>query len=436
MSLSKGNKMKEYYRELIIDFAERDLSAIKPRELLLPDEPGRIITVIGARRVGKTYLFLHHINKLRNKIHPSKLLYVNFENDKLFPFTLEKAQQLIETYYEIYPSHKSEKVYFFFDEIQNIPEWHLFIRRLYDTENCFLFLTGSSSRLLSKEIATSLRGRTITFELFPLSFREYIQWHGFKIAENYSSKQKAELINSFHRYIGSSSLPELFNESDITIQQAVLHEYVNMVVYKDLIERHGLTQHTLIKLFIRFLTINISNLISINKLFNDFKSQGLQLSKNSLYDFLIYLEDSYIFYNTSVYSQNLREQQRNPKKIYTVDIGLKILMDYQADKGRLLENLIFLQLRRKYQEIFYLKGNQEVDFCYYSAGVLQLVNVAFSISEKDTYEREVNGLIEAMKRLSIFESTLIIGDGNRLNLSLNTCQINIVPAWQWLIENF
>ena len=425
--------MKEYFRELIIDFAERDLSGIKPRELSLPDDPKRIITVIGARRAGKTYLFLDHIRKLRSNIQASKLLYVNFENDKLFPFTLEKAQQLIETYYEVYPSHKSEKVYFFFDEIQNIPEWHLFIRRLYDTENCYLFLTGSSSRLLSKEIATSLRGRTITFELFPLSFREYIQWLGFKVLKNYSSKQKAELINAFHRYIGSSALPELINESDVTIQQAVLHEYVNMVVYKDLIERHGLTQHTLIKLFIRFLTVNISNLISINKLFNDFKSQGLQLSKNSLYEFLIYLEDSYIFYNTNVFSKNLREQQRNPKKIYVVDTGLKLLMDYQMDKGRLLENLIFLHLRRKYHDIYYLKGDKEVDFCYYSGGALQLVNVCFSISDKETYEREINGLLEAMNRMSVSESTLIIGDGNSLNLPLNNCLIKIVPAWRLML---
>jgi uncharacterized protein len=434
LSFKLGIKVKEYYRELIIDFAERDLTAIKSRELILPDEPGRIITVIGARRVGKTYLLLHHINKLRVIIPASKLLYVNFENDKLFPFTLEKAQQLVDTYYEIYPAYKSEKVYFFFDEIQNIPEWHLFIRRLYDTENCFIFLTGSSSRLLSKEIATSLRGRTITFELFPLSFREYIKWNGLKTQDNYSSKQKAEIINAFHRYMGSSSLPELINETDITIQQSVLHEYINMVVYKDLIERHGLTQHNLIKLFIRFLTVNISNLISINKLFNDYKSQGLQLSKNSLYDFLVYLEDSYIFYNTSVYSKNLREQQRNPRKIYTVDIGLKLLMDYQVDKGRLLENLVYLQLRRKYQEIYYSKGKQEVDFCFISAGVLQLINVSFSISDKDTYNREINRLLEEMKRLSVFESTLIIGDGNGSHLSLQNCKINIVPAWQWLLE--
>jgi predicted AAA+ superfamily ATPase len=110
-------------------------------------------------------------------------------------------------------------------------------------------------------------------------------------------------------------------------------------------------------------------------------------------------------------------------------------MDYQVDKGRLLENLIFLQLRRRFQEIYYLKGDQEIDFCFTSAGVIHLINVAFSISDKKTYEREINGLLTAMKLMSVFESTLIVGDGNRTTLSLNNCQINIVPAWQWMIEN-
>jgi len=426
--------MKEYYRELISDFLERDLSSIKYRELVLPEEPGRIISIIGARRVGKTYLMFQHIQKLRKKIDPTKLLYVNFENDKLFPFSLDKAQQIIETYYEMFPIHKSEKAYFFFDEIQNIPEWNLFIRRLFDTENCYIFLTGSSSQLLSKEIATSLRGRTITFELFPLSFREYIQWQNIDIPKNITSAKRAEIINAFQYYSATSALPELILEKDISVHHAILHEYINMVVYKDMIERHGLTQHTLIKHFIKFMAINISNFVSINKLFNDFKSQGLQLSKNSLYDFLTYLEDSYIFYNTSVYSFSVREQQRNPKKIYAVDIGLKLLMDFQVDKGRILENIIFLELRRKHNEIFYLKGSQEVDFFVNYLGEQQLINVALNISEKKTYDREVNGLLEAMSYHKILKGTLIIGEGKSNSILKNNCQIDIIPAWQWLLK--
>jgi predicted AAA+ superfamily ATPase len=428
----EGQNMKEYYRELISDFLERDFKDIKFRDLILPEEPSRIISIIGARRVGKTYLMFQQIQRLRDKVDNTKILYVNFENDKLFPFTLEKAQQIIETYYEMFPLNKSEKVYFFFDEIQNIPEWSLFIRRLYDTENCYLYLTGSSSRLLSKEIATSLRGRTITFELFPLSFHEFIQWQGIEVSKNISSAKKSEIINAFHQYVSSSALPELIIEKDISLHYAILHEYINMVVYKDLIERHSLTQHTLVKHFIKFLAVNISNFISINKIFNDFKSQGLQLSKNSLYEFLTYLEDSYIFYNTYVFSESLREQQRNPKKIYAVDIGLKLLMDFQVDKGRILENIVFIELRRRHHDIFYLKGLQEFDFFVNTSENKQLFNVALNITEKKTYEREINGLFEAMENFKIPKSILIVGEGNANSITKNNYQIDIIPAWQWL----
>ncbi len=427
--------MKEYYRELIADFFERDLSQIKPRETMLPDEPGRIVTLVGARRVGKTYLLFQHIQKLRTKIDKTKLVYISFENDKLYPFTLDKSQQIVETYYEMYPLHKLEKVYFYFDEIQNIPEWHLLVRRLYDTEKCFIFLTGSSSQLLSSEIATTLRGRTLSFEVFPLSFHEFLIWRNIEVSQNISSAQKSKIINAYHQYTSLSALPEIILENDTSFHPKILHEYVNMVVYKDLIERHRLTQHTLIKYFIKFLAVNISNFVSINKLFNDFKSQGLHVSKNSLYDFLTYLEDSYIFYSTHVHSLSLREQQRNPQKIYGVDIGLKLIMDFGVDKGRLLENIVYLQLRRKYTDISYIKGVQEVDFYVKTNENEQLINVSLSIDQKETFERETNSLFKAMVSLNLTKSLLIIGEGKADTISKNGCIINIVPAWQWLLGN-
>lgn len=427
--------MNTYYRELITDFIERDLSGVKKRELELPEQSGRIVTLIGARRVGKTFLLFQHIQKLRQTVDKTKLLYVNFENDRLFPFTLEKAQQIVETYYEMYPLYKHQKVYFFFDEIQNIPEWNLFIRRLYDTEDCYLFLTGSSSRLLSSEIATSLRGRTITFEVFPLSFSEFLNWQKMEVPDNISSAKKAELINAWHQYTTTSALPEIVLETDSALHGPILHEYINMVIYKDLIERHSLTQHTLIKHFIKFLSVNISNFISINKLYNDFKSQGLQISKNSLYDFLTYLEDSYVFYNTAVFSNSVREQHRNPRKIYALDIGMKLLMDFQPDQGRILENIIFIALRRIYKQIFYLKGHQETDFIVNEGGDIQIFNIALNINDKQTREREISGLLEAMKRLDVRKSTLIVGDGGFDEIKNESFTITIVPAWYWTIKN-
>ncbi len=427
--------MKAYFQELIINFIERNLSNIKQRDIVLPNEPNRIITIIGARRVGKTYLFLQQIHKLRQHVDHSRILYINFENDKLFPFTLDKAQQIIETYYELFPKNRLEKVYFFFDEIQNIPEWNLLIRRLYDTEHCYIYLTGSSSKLLSNEIATSLRGRTLTFEVFPISFSEYLKWKEIDFSEPWSSIKKSEIVNAYNQYSSSSALPEIILEKDTSLHIPILHEYINMVVYKDLIERHGLTQHTLIKHFIKFLAINTSNLISINKIFNDFKSQGFQLSKNSLYDFFTYLEDSYIFFGASLYTTSVREQQRNPKKLYAVDIGLKLLMDIENDKGRILENIVYIELRRKFNEIFYLKGIQEVDFFINTSGHKQLINVALKINERQTYNREVKGLTEAMKANNIAKSTLIIGEGNHTSIYIDTLEITIMPIWQWLLNN-
>jgi predicted AAA+ superfamily ATPase len=272
-----------------------------------------------------------------------------------------------------------------------------------------------------------------TPDTYGSEFREYIQWRGIEVNENYSSAKKAEIINAYNYYAANSSLPELLLEKDVSLHYPILHEYINMIVYKDLIERHGLTQHTLIKHFIKFLAVNISNFISINKLFNDFKSRGLHLSKNSLYDFLTYLEDSYVFYTTSIYSLSVREQQRNPKKVYAIDIGLKKLMDFEEDKGRILENIIFLELRRNYKEIYYLKGEKEVDFYVNSARRVQLFNVAIDIEDKKTYNREVNGLLEAMAYLNIPNSTLIVGEGKENTIINNNYRIDIIPAWKWLM---
>lgn len=427
--------MNDDLKILINDFFERDLSIIKSRELSLPDSPDRIITVTGARRVGKTSLILHHINKLRGSVNSNRLLYINFENDRLFPFTLEKAQQIIDTYYEMFPANKSSKVYFFFDEIQNIPEWPLFIRRLYDTEKCCIFLTGSSSRLLSREIATSLRGRTLSFELFPLSFREYLSWGNIDYTRQITSALKCRIIHTFDNYISASALPEAAFENDKAVRQSVLHEYLNMVVYSDLIERYNLTQHTLVRYFIKFLAVNISNPISINKLYNDFKSQGMQLSKNSLYDFFTWLEESYIFYNVGIYSTNLREQQRNPRKVYTVDIGLKLLMDFHADKGRLLENIIYLDLRRSQKEIYYTKGRQEVDFLYHEEAGTSLINVCYDQTSRETFNRELSGLFEAMDRYGISRAVLITAfDKHETIRGTSQKEVEIIPAWQWLLH--
>lgn len=172
---------KDIFKRLITDFHERDLSDVIDRYISIPLNVQKIISIVGVRRSGKTYILYNLIKKLQTDVDRNDIVYINFEDDRLFPLQLQDLNNLVEGYYELYPDRKSKTVYFFFDEIQNVPAWERFIRRLYDTEKCRIFVTGSSSKLLSKEIATSLRGRTLSYEIFPLSFREFLRSKGIGI---------------------------------------------------------------------------------------------------------------------------------------------------------------------------------------------------------------------------------------------------------------
>jgi uncharacterized protein len=422
--------MKELFKHLITESIEKEFVNLRERELQIPLNVDKIITIIGARRSGKTHYLYSIIEKLRKTIMRELIVYMNFDDDRLFPLELKSLNDFIEGYYELYPENRNKKVYFFLDEIQNITNWELFVRRIYDKENCSIYLTGSSSKLLSKEIATSLRGRTIVYEIFPLSFNEFLSWKEIKNI-NYSIKARSAIIHAFETYNSSSSLPELFN-FPVDTTNNVLHEYINMVVYKDLIERYQLSNHYIIKYLIMFLLNNTGNLLSINKMYNDFKSLGLKVAKQSLYQYIDYLEDAYIFYSVPIYTNNIREKNRNPKKVYCIDNGLKELVTITKDSGRLYENLVFLQLRRKYSKIYYFKQNQEVDFCFYnSRKEIEIINVCFSIIDNKVKQREISGLREAMKALNVSASVLINNNLEEELIFENTI-INIIPLWKWL----
>ena len=198
--------MKELFKNIIHDFIVKDLSAVNDRDYEIPFDISKIITIIGARRTGKTYLLFSIIKNLRKTINSENLIYINFEDDRLFPLKLEHLNSFIEAYYELYPDKKKEKVYFFFDEVQQVENWELFIRRIYDNEKCRIYITGSSSKLLSKEIASSLRGRTLSYSIFPYSFKEYLLYHNIK-TDFYTSAGKLNSADKIY-YELSKSYPE------------------------------------------------------------------------------------------------------------------------------------------------------------------------------------------------------------------------------------
>lgn len=423
---------KETLKSIIVDFQERDLSYVIERDIEIPMDINKIITILGVRRSGKSHLLYSLINKLRKNIDTKNILYINFEDDRLFPFELHDLSVLLNAYYELYPDKKNEKIYLFFDELQTIKNWEKFIRRIYDTENCAIFITGSSSQFLTKEISTSLRGRTLSYEIYPLSFKEFLRFKRIK-PDLYSSKSNAKIKNALSEYLLKGAFPEVVNYNE-EVTGKILQEYIDLIMYKDIVERFGITNTFLLKYLIKYCFKNTSTLISFNKLYNEFKSQGIKLSRNTIYEYVSYLEDAYALFTVPLYAKSLREEWRNPKKIYSIDTGFKNIMDYPflKDLGRIYENIVFLQLRRKFKNIHYIKNKQEVDFYYYEDKSKFLVNVCYDMENASTKKREVEGLLEALKNMDV-EKGLIITSEIEDHINIENKSIDILPLWKWLL---
>ena len=424
--------MKAIFQRLITDFHESFLKKTSLRDYSLPIFSKKIISLIGVRRSGKTFLLFSLINELIQKVDMKNLIYINFEDDRLYPLALKDLDDLLEGYYELFPEKRSEKIYLFFDEIQNIPEWERYVRRIYDTENIQLYVTGSSSKLLSQEIATSLRGRTISYEIFPFSFHEYLVYRQINI-NMHSSKSISFIKNAFSDYIFQGGFAETIGEEK-DIRQKILHDYLDLIIYRDLVDRFDIKNRVLLKHLIKYIFSNPATLLSVNKLFNEYKSRGFKLSKDTLYQYLQYLEDAYAVFSVPIFRGSVREEQRHPQKIYSIDNGFKTLFTtaHSKDFSKLYENLVFLQLRRKTREIYYFKQRQEVDF-YVPSREIPLLNVSYNLSTPATFEREIKGLEEAMDYFAT-DHSLLITEKREEVYQKNGKTIMIVPLWKWLLS--
>ena len=362
-------------KQIVADFLRRKLDHIVERDHIIPTDIPKIISLLGPRRAGKTSICLQLAMRLREEWPGDQILYVNFGDDRFYPPDLQDMDTLIKAYYELYPQNKDQRVYFFFDEVQEIDHWEKFIRRVSDQENCQIFLIGSSSKLLSREIATSLRGRTLPFEILPLSFHEFLRFNNIEIDAN-SSKGKAVLQNALLKYLQQGGFPELVFLPE-TVHRRTVSEYIDLMLYKDLTERFAVRNPRLLKYLLKYVLNNISNLLSVNKIFKDLKSQGYSISKNTVYDYLSYLEEAFILFRVRRWSLSERQQEVNPDKLYCIDPTFKYVMGGGQDRGRILENMVFLHFRRYGFELHYWQGKQEVDF-YVDKKLL--LNVCYDLS--------------------------------------------------------
>lgn len=388
-----------------------------------------IICLTGIRRSGKSTLLLQEISSLKKKkIKPEQILFINFEDPRLIELLDDKGLEIIFKAYKELIYNKGE-IFLFLDEIQNVKNWEQWVRTKYELKEANIYITGSSSKLLSKEIATSLSGRTIQIEVFPLSFKEFLFF------KNINIKTKLEIINSettikkyFNEYLIEGGFPKIVN-LDSENKKELLINYFNTIILKDIVSRHNLRDEEKIKKVSYYLLSNITKLYSIN---NIKKLANISLEATSRY--IEYLKEVYLIFELNKFDYSLKKQENSLKKIYTIDIGLanKIAFKFSQDFGRLLENLVFIELKRNNKEIYYHKNKYECDFLIKDGlKITKAIQVTQELNHENK-KRELKGLLEAMNNHNL-EKGLILTQEEEDEISIDNKIIEIKPIWKWLL---
>lgn len=431
---------KDLLKSIIRTFQVEPLpKGIIKRDIDIPIDSGAVISVIGSRRAGKTYLLLETMQRLLEQgVAKESIIYINFEDERLIDLKVSDLDTILQAYRELYPDNSLSEAYIFLDEIQNIEGWEKFVRRIHESITKRVYITGSNSKLLSTEIATELRGRTLAYEVFPLSFREYLRFRGIphEKSDLYASTVNAKIVNGLEEYLLFGGFPEVIAR-DRPLKTKTLQEYLNVMITNDLIKRYDIKSLKAVQFFVRQVLNSNTKEFSVNKIYNSFQSVGIKISNTTLYDFLEYAQTIYLAFvlNRYVYSDRLREQ--TSKKIYAIDSGLYNAVNtrYIDDRAKLLENMIFLQIYRNTKEVsFYKDEYSECDFIICEQGKpKQAIQVCYSMESDDTRKREVRGLVRACKALGLGEGTIITCQTTELVIEENGVRINVVSAPEYLL---
>ena len=402
----------------------------KPREhyfSLVNSVKIREITIItGVRRAGKSTLMYQMIDALLKKgISPDQILFVNLEDNKLIKDSLDDI-------YHCYRQHinPDKKSYIFLDEIHRKKGWELWIRKRYDlkTDNKFV-ISGSCSYLLKKEYSSLLTGRNLTFEVFPLSFEEFLSFNGLSIDKNnlkkgiITEKKKMLVLKHFMEYLNIGGFPEIFFRPK-EYRFRILKQYFDDIIYKDIVDRYNLNSQKTKDLAL-FLITNFTGLVSLRNV-----RSSLSLSYDTIKDYISHYEEAFLFFAMDHFSYSFKEQKTLASKIYCIDNGLRnaVSFKFSKDEGKLAENLVFIELKRREKEPYYWKKKGEVDFVFKKNGnSIAAMNVSYS-DEID--KREISSLIEFKKKFSkTKELVLLTKDTEKIEKN-----IKYIPLWKWLLE--
>ena len=414
-------------RDYIVEWMKREIVKGVSRELEVSRRKDRVISVIGPRRAGKTYYFYQLMSEDR-----ANSLYLNFEDTRLMDVTFKDIRDLIRIYIEIVGKPPNN---IFFDEVQNVKNWELAIRELLDLQHYNMFVTGSSSKLLSREIATQLRGRTFSYLLLPFSFREFLRTKNV-FTEKMTMDEAAKIRGYLKEYLEFGGFPEVvFEEAE---KERILKEYFEMILFRDIIERHKLKNISLARFLLSFLLQNFSKEISVNKVLKSLSSQ--RFGKNTLYSYIDKIQDSVALFVLNRFSLRVYQRESWPKKIYICDTGLTKVVKFSEDIGKLMENCVFLELlrlanKKPMLEIYYWKNHEgaEVDFLLKEGvEIRELIQVTYASGRDEIEKREVKSLLKASKETECKNLRIITWNYEGID-KIDNRTIKFTPLWRWLL---
>jgi hypothetical protein len=437
--------MREVIRQKLADAVHAELPVITRRELRLPAVPGKTQAVIGMRRAGKT-CFLHQLqrDRIANGAPRETQVYFNFDDERLAGMEVSQLHWVLEEYFLRFPQHRDQRqVGFFLDEVQVVQGWEGFVRRVMDTEKIDLFVSGSSAKLLSREIATALRGRAMETLVHPFSFREYLR-HRAEEPEGYPNFLPKAKRSAVEKHFGDYLMHGGFPEAQGLVSAdrlSLLQGYVDVVILRDVIERHGVTNVVALRNLTRQLLGSAGGLFSVHRFYNDQKSQGVSVSKDVLHAMLGHLEDAFLIRLVPLHTSSERQRQSNPRKAYPVDPGLITAFDRSGkpNMGHALETAVLLELERRNYDRAYVRtaSGAEVDFFATPlSGKPMLIQVCADMSDAATRQREFRALVEAMAENRRLDSLVLTATSTGLSHAQSEAPkgVTVRTAWEWMLE--
>lgn len=405
--------------ELVIrDAAHPDLSKLS-----------EIVAVVGPRRSGKTFFFFQLIRELteKHRVPRNRILFVDFEDYRMAYLGEDPAGELLSAFEQL-TGHAPE--YLFLDEVQQMPNWSRVVRTLHNRRAFKILISGSNSKLLSREVSTELRGRCLEVAMFPFSFSEFLRFRRIEVNPSMMhTSAKGRILAAFEDYLSRGGFPGVAACDSAMERRRMLQGYYQTTYYKDILERYDIRAKETLSSMMRNAVDQAGEMFSISAFTKTLTQRGIECSKRTVANYLKYLEEAFFVILTEKFAYSQRLRTANQVKCYLFDTGFKQLaVNFSSNKGKLLENLVAIELKRRGKEFFYFRGRGECDFIVMDGERPEsAIQVCWEIHERNS-QRETRGLLEALKELNLSEGLILSHEGGK--------EVDGIPqaaVWRWLL---